>query len=93
MVRNLVGSLVKVGNGSRPPEWIGEVLAGRDRERAAPTFPASGLYLAEVEYDAAWGLPAALPRLPIELLAPHPGPLPRSAAQREEPPPSTHPRP
>jgi tRNA pseudouridine38-40 synthase len=69
MVRNLVGSLVKVGNGSRPPEWIGEVLAGRERERAAPTFPAAGLYLAEVEYDPAWGLPASQRRPPIELLA------------------------
>ena len=67
MVRNLVGSLIKVGNGSRPPQWIGELLAGRDRERAAPTFPASGLYLAEVEYDAMWGLPPAAPRAPIDL--------------------------
>jgi tRNA pseudouridine38-40 synthase len=59
MVRNLVGSLVYVGKGKHPPEWAGEVLAGRDRGRAAPTFDASGLYLSRVEYDGRWGLPVA----------------------------------
>jgi len=58
MVRNLVGCLVRVGNGSRPPEWLRDVLDGRDRTRAAPTFPAQGLYLTGVDYDPAWGLPA-----------------------------------
>jgi tRNA pseudouridine38-40 synthase len=58
MVRNLVGTLVHVGVGRRPPEWAGEVLAGRRRSDAAPTFAASGLYLAGVEYDPAFGLPA-----------------------------------
>jgi tRNA pseudouridine38-40 synthase len=57
MVRNIVGCLVYVGKGKHPPEWLGEVLAGRDRGRAAPTFEAAGLYLARVEYDARWGLP------------------------------------
>jgi len=58
MVRNLVGALVYVGSGRHPPEWIEEVLRGRDRARAAPTFGAAGLYLARVVYDDAWGLPA-----------------------------------
>jgi tRNA pseudouridine38-40 synthase len=57
MVRNIVGCLVYVGKGRYPPEWVGEVLAGRDRARAAPTFEAAGLYLAGVEYDPRWGLP------------------------------------
>ena len=57
MVRNLVGSLVYVGLGRRSPEWIGEVLAARDRSRAAPTFAAAGLYLSGVEYDASLTLP------------------------------------
>ena len=30
----------------------------RDRREAAPTFAADGLYLAGVEYDRAFGLPA-----------------------------------
>lgn len=67
MVRNIIGSLVYVGIGKHPPQWLGEVLAGRDRTRAAPTFDAAGLYLAQVEYGTEWGLPqiarAALPRL------------------------------
>jgi tRNA pseudouridine38-40 synthase len=58
MVRNIVGCLVKVGNGNRAPGWLGEVLESRDRDQAAPTFPANGLYLTGVEYDAAWALPA-----------------------------------
>jgi tRNA pseudouridine38-40 synthase len=59
MVRNIVGALVYVGKGKHPPEWIGQLLGGRDRTRAAPTFDAAGLYLTRVVYDAAWELPAA----------------------------------
>jgi tRNA pseudouridine38-40 synthase len=58
MVRNLVGSLVYVGLGRQPPQWVGEVLRGGDRRAAAPTFAAAGLYLTGVEYDPAFGLPA-----------------------------------
>jgi len=60
MVRNLVGTLVYVGLGRQPPHWVAEVLAGRDRSAAAPTFAAAGLYLTGVEYDPAFGLPAPL---------------------------------
>ncbi len=60
MVRNIVGMLVYVGARKQPPGWAGELLAARDRARAAPTFSAEGLYLAEVEYEAHWGLPAAV---------------------------------
>lgn len=56
MVRNLVGALVYVGKGAKPPAWLGELLAGRDRARAAPTFEASGLYFAGVDYDPVWQL-------------------------------------
>ncbi len=57
MVRNIVGSLVYVGCGRQPASWIGELLAARDRTRAAPTFGPEGLYLEKVEYDAAWPIP------------------------------------
>lgn len=67
MVRNLVGSLVYVGKGKHPPQWMAAVLDGRDRSQAAPTFDASGLYLAQVEYAPHWGLPA--PRLRSPQLA------------------------
>jgi tRNA pseudouridine38-40 synthase len=69
MVRNIVGCLVKVGNGTRPPAWIRDVLDGRNREHAAPTFAASGLYLTAVEYDASLGLPAPPAGVTAELLA------------------------
>jgi tRNA pseudouridine38-40 synthase len=63
MVRNLVGCLVYVGKGAHPPEWVGEVLAGRDRNRAAPTFGPEGLYLTRVSYPERWKLPRFAPAL------------------------------
>lgn len=66
MVRNIVGSLVYVGAGRQPPSWIADLLDGRDRRLAAPTFAPDGLYLSAIEYDPAFGLPAfrANPLLP-----------------------------
>jgi tRNA pseudouridine38-40 synthase len=52
MVRIIVGTLVEIGRGRRPVEWVDEVLASRDRARAGPTAPAEGLVLACVEYEA-----------------------------------------
>ena len=61
MIRNLMGSLIQVGQGLRPPEWLAEVLASRSRDRAAPTFAAEGLYFLGPRYDASWGLPDHAP--------------------------------
>lgn len=66
MVRNIVGSLIVVGNGNMPPAWMAELLAGRDRSKAAPTFMPDGLYLAHIAYEPHWQLPqqdVALPWL------------------------------
>lgn len=57
MVRNIVGALVHVGKGRRPPDWLGELLRGRDRAAAAPTFAAAGLYFSGVDYGPGWQLP------------------------------------
>jgi tRNA pseudouridine38-40 synthase len=57
MVRNLVGTLVYVGKGKHPPQWVEEVLRSRDRAKAAPTFGPQGLYLERIEYEPKWGLP------------------------------------
>ena len=57
MVRNIVGSLIFVGTGNQAPQWMGQLLAQRDRSRAAPTFMPDGLYLARVDYPEAWTLP------------------------------------
>jgi len=65
MVRNLVGALVYVGKGAHPPTWLGELLAGRDRARAAPTFEACGLYFAGVDYDPVWQLKVMRSGIPI----------------------------
>lgn len=58
MVRNLVGSLLRVGAGEQEPGWLREVLASRDRTQAAATAPAAGLYLVAVEYPARYALPS-----------------------------------
>jgi tRNA pseudouridine38-40 synthase len=64
MVRNIVGSLVYVGAGRQPVQWVGELLASRDRRRAAPTFAADGLYLTGVEYSPTSNMPVA-PAVPF----------------------------
>jgi tRNA pseudouridine38-40 synthase len=58
MVRNIAGVLIRVGAGDAPPEWAGEVLAGRDRRAAGVTAAASGLYLIAVAYDPELALPS-----------------------------------
>jgi tRNA pseudouridine38-40 synthase len=52
MVRNIVGSLVQVGRGRQPVDWIAEIIDRRDRALAGPTAPPHGLVLASVEYGA-----------------------------------------
>jgi tRNA pseudouridine38-40 synthase len=63
MIRNIMGCLVAVGQGLRPPEWMAEVLQARSREVAAPTFSPDGLYFVGPLYDAKWGLPGTVPGL------------------------------
>jgi tRNA pseudouridine38-40 synthase len=65
MVRNLIGCLVQVGKGAQPPGWAAEVLASRDRARAAPTFGPEGLYLTAVTYPERWQLPRFPPMLAL----------------------------
>lgn len=50
MVRTIVGTLVEIGRGRHPVEWMDEVLASRDRSAAGPTAPATGLFLMAVSY-------------------------------------------
>lgn len=64
MVRNIAGSLITIGRGDKPVEWMAEVLAKKDRTQAAETAKPNGLYLIEVDYPAEFDLPK-----------PHPGPL------------------
>lgn len=57
MVRNIVGSLLEVGRGARPPAWIAELLAGRDRNLAGVTAPPQGLTFIGPRYPPEWNLP------------------------------------
>jgi tRNA pseudouridine38-40 synthase len=50
MVRNVVGTLVEVGQGRQSGSWVTDVLAARDRRRAGPTAPPQGLCLVSVQY-------------------------------------------
>jgi len=49
-VRNMVGSLKRVGEGTWPESRIAEVLETRSRAAAGPTAPAEGLYLVSIGY-------------------------------------------
>jgi tRNA pseudouridine38-40 synthase len=58
MVRNLVGSFLQIGRGRQQPEWMGELLAARNRQPAAPTFMPDGLYLSKIAYPEEFAIPA-----------------------------------
>jgi len=78
MVRNLVGSLLAVGLGKQSSAWLAAVLASQNRQIAAPTFSADGLYLMEVKYPQEFAIPEPwlshswLPYDVLEALAFHP---------------------
>lgn len=51
MVRIIVGTLIKVGLGVYPPEYVREILLAKDRMKAGPKAPARGLKLISIEYE------------------------------------------
>jgi tRNA pseudouridine38-40 synthase len=57
MVRNLMGCLLAIGNGTRDGAWLAEVVASRERRLCAPTFAADGLYFVGPYYDPAHAIP------------------------------------
>jgi len=50
MVRSVVGALLVVGEGRRPPEWPAGLLARTVRADEVPVAPAAGLILVRVDY-------------------------------------------
>ncbi|MFG3252178.1 tRNA pseudouridine(38-40) synthase TruA [Streptomyces sp. NPDC048172] len=52
MVRSLVGAMLFVGDGHRPPEWPGKVLEAGVRDSAVHVVRPHGLTLEEVGYPA-----------------------------------------
>jgi tRNA pseudouridine38-40 synthase len=71
MVRSLVGALVAVGEGRRPPSWAAEVLAAGVRDAAVTVVPAHGLTLEEVGYPEDAGLAAQATAARRVRVAPH----------------------
>ncbi|WP_448547946.1 tRNA pseudouridine(38-40) synthase TruA [Thalassotalea fusca] len=57
MVRNISGSLMKVGTGQQPVSWIKEVLEAKNRCLAGITAPSNGLYFVDVDYPEEFALP------------------------------------
>ncbi len=57
MVRNITGSLVMVGRGEKPVDWVKELLVGGDRSLGGVTAPAVGLYLQRAYYPEKFNLP------------------------------------
>ena len=61
MIRNVMGCLVAIGQGSQSPEWMADVLVARRRDVAAATFSPDGLYFLGPVYDPVYGLPTRTP--------------------------------
>lgn len=57
MVRNIAGSLIEIGIGKQPIDWLTTLLAFKDRAKAAATAKPGGLYLVEVDYPEKFNLP------------------------------------
>lgn len=67
MVRNIVGSLLPIGEGSKPVSWLAELLEGKDRTVAGITAPAAGLYFVGVYYPEPYGFIPSQPSGPALL--------------------------
>lgn len=61
MVRNIVGSLIVIGQHLQAPGWLGELLRDGDRTKAAATAKPDGLYLVAVTYPEHYNIPSVPP--------------------------------
>jgi tRNA pseudouridine38-40 synthase len=57
MIRIIVGSLLCVGRGDKPPEWVGEILRQKDRKLGGVTAVPDGLYFLGPTYPAHFAIP------------------------------------
>ena len=57
MIRNIIGVLGRIGEGTEPVSWMKQVLESRDRTQGGITAPPDGLYFVSVEYDSEFQLP------------------------------------
>ncbi len=56
MVRNIVGTLLEVGQCRLTPDDFRDIVAARNRSTAGPTAPAHGLFLEKIFYNSKTGL-------------------------------------
>lgn len=67
MVRNIVGTLLPIGQGNKPVEWMAEVLAAKERKVAGVTAPGEGLYFVGVQYPDEYSFIPCQPYGPVLL--------------------------
>ncbi|PCI60360.1 MAG: tRNA pseudouridine(38-40) synthase TruA [Gammaproteobacteria bacterium] len=60
MVRNIAGSLIRVGRKTETVAWMKEVLLAKDRTVAGMTAPSGGLYFVDVDYPEEFNLPKSV---------------------------------
>ena len=71
MVRSLVGALLAVGEGRRPPDWPASLLGAEQRSSRITVAPPHGLVLVEVGYPPDDELAARLAS-PVRAATPDP---------------------
>lgn len=52
MVRAVVGTLLEIGRGNQPPDFVRSVIKSKSRAEAGESVPACGLFLSDVKYPA-----------------------------------------
>ena len=65
MVRNIVGSLIVVGQGEKSIRWFADVFHGQDRKLAGVTAESQGLCFMSVRYDPKYNLPDSVETCPF----------------------------
>lgn len=58
MIRNIMGSVIKIGKGEKPVEWLQQILQGRDRTQAGMTAAPNGLTFKGVTYPKQFDIPS-----------------------------------
>jgi tRNA pseudouridine38-40 synthase len=66
MVRNIVGTLIDVGEGVFTPDSISIILNSKDRTKSGKTVSSSGLYLVGIDYPVKFKLPHSEFRVRLE---------------------------
>ena len=57
MIRNIMGVLIPIGRGEKPPEWMKQIIESKDRTQAGVTAAPNGLAFAGVTYPDRFEIP------------------------------------